>query len=102
MSDATYFRQGKGSMLNISAPTVVLAVSKDQSIGQARAMRVSVTTAGTTAGSVNDAATVAAAAAGNLIAAIPNTVGVFLVDFPLLAGLVIVPGTGQVVSVSYD
>lgn len=102
MSDATYIRQGKGSMLNISTPTVVKAVTPDQSLAQARVVRLSVTVAGTTPGTVNDCATVAAAAIANQIAVIPNTAGSVLIDFPLLAGLVVVPGTGQTVGVTYD
>jgi len=102
MSDALYIRQGKGSALNISAPTQVLVVSPGQAIGQPRVVRVIVNVAGTAAGTVNDSATVAGAAAANQIASIPNVVGPILVDFPILAGLVIVPGAGQTVSVSYD
>jgi hypothetical protein len=103
MSDALYFRQGKGSALNISIPTLVLAVSPEQAIAQARVMRVNVLTAGTGSGTVNDSATVAGATAANQVATIPDAIGSYLIDFPLLAGLVIVPGAGgQVVSVSYD
>lgn len=102
MSDATYFRQGKGSTLNIAAATQVFLVSKDQSIGQARCVRIQVITAGSTAGSANDCNGTANAAAANQLAAIPNVVGPILVDMPVLVGLVIVPGTGQVVAVSYD
>jgi hypothetical protein len=102
VSDGQYFRQGKSSALNISTPTLVVAVSKDQSLAQARVVRVNVLVAGTTAGTVNDSASVAGAGAANEIAALPNVVGPILIDFPILAGLVIVPGTGQVVSVSYD
>jgi hypothetical protein len=102
MSDGQYFRQGKASALNISAPTQVSVVSKDQAIGQSRIVRVNVVVAGTTAGSVNDSATVAGAVAANEIESIPSVVGPILLDFPIFAGIVIIPGTGQVVSVSYD
>lgn len=67
----------------------------------ARLARVSVTVAGTTTGSVNDAASTGGAAAGNLVAVIPNVVGVFELDWPCAAGIVITPGSGQTVSVSY-
>ena len=102
MSDALYFRQGKGAALNITAPTQVSVVSPNQSIGQARIVRVIVTAAGSTVGSVNDSATIAGASAANQIAAIPNVVGPILIDFPILAGLVVTPGTGQVLSVTYE
>ena len=103
MSDATYLRQGKGSANNIAAPGVVVKiVGPNEAKGQARVLRVNVVVAGSTVGSVNDCATVAAAAAGNLVAAIPNVVGPILIDMPLLVGLVVIPGTGQTVSVTYD
>jgi hypothetical protein len=63
---------------------------------------VTVTTAGSTTGSANDAATTGAVAAGNLIATIPNTVGVYYIPFPFLNGLVITPGTSQVISVAFQ
>jgi hypothetical protein len=102
MSDGIYIRQGKGSALNISAATQVVVVSKDQSLGQARVCRVSVNVAGSTAGLIYDSATIAGVSAANLIATIPAVVGAYLVDFPLLNGLVVVPGTGQTLAVTYD
>ncbi len=38
----------------------------------------------------------------NHVAAWPNTVGSYLVDMPCLNGILIVPGAGQTVAVSYD
>ena len=58
--------------------------------------------AGATAGSINDAASVAAAAIANEIFAIPNVVGSYLVDAPCSNGIVVIPGTGQVVALTYD
>lgn len=101
MSDASYIRQGKGSALNIAAATQVLVVSKDQSIGQARLVRVIVTTAGAV-GAAYDAANVAGAVAANLIGVIPAVVGPVLFDVPLLNGLYVVPGAAQVCNVTYD
>lgn len=83
------------SLLNITTATVVKATSGK--IG-----RVSVTVAGSAAGSVSDVATTGGVAAANLIAAIPNTVGVITLNFPAQVGIVITPGTGQTVSVSFD
>ncbi len=102
MSDGIYVRQGRASSLNIATPTVVATVPTDFARGQCRLARVSVVVAGTTPGSVNDAATVAAAAPANQVCAIPNTAGSFLVDFPMLSGIVVTPGTGQTVAVTYD
>lgn len=101
MSDASYIRQGKGALNNIAAATQVLIVSKDQAIGQARLVRVNVTTAGA-AGAVYDAANATGAVAANLIGVIPAVVGPVLFDWPLLNGLYVVPGAAQVCNVSYD
>lgn len=102
MSDGQYFRQGRASALNITTPAVVATVPPDTALGQARLVRVNVLVAGSTAGSINDAASAASAAASNLVFSIPNTVGSYLVDFPIFKGIVVTPGTGQTVAVSYD
>ncbi|QMV32405.1 hypothetical protein 8G_00011 [Ralstonia phage Hyacinthe] len=102
MSDGVYIRQGKSSTLNITAAQVVASVPKDFAIGQCRLVRVNVLVAGTAGGAAYDAATTATAAAANQIGAWPNTVGSYLIDMPCLNGIVIVPGAGQTVSVSYD
>jgi hypothetical protein len=85
---------GDQSALNLSASTVVV-------VGPARAARVSVSTAGSTAGGIYDAASVAGAVAAALIGSVPAAVGVYLFDWPCLNGLVYVPGTGQIASVSF-
>lgn len=86
---------GVSSALNITAATVVKT-------GAGRIATVCVNTAGSTVGGVYDVATTGAAAAANLVFALPNTVGVYRVEFPLSVGLVVTPGTGQVVSISYN
>jgi len=83
------------SLLNISTATVVKATPGK--IG-----KVIVNVAGSAAGTVSDVATTGAVAAGNLIATIPNTVGIYPLNFPAKVGIVITPGTGQTVSVSFD
>lgn len=89
--------RGSLSRLNIAAAVLV---------GLAPAIRrvftVTVVTAGSTPGTVNDVATTGAAAAGNQVFSLPNTVGSYIVDWPILVGLVLVPGTGQVLAVSYS
>jgi hypothetical protein len=105
MSDGVYVSQGKNAALNIAAATIV-----NQGAGpglyntgpKGRVQRVSVITAGSTAGGVFDSATVAGAVTANQLAVIPNTVGTYLVDMPFFAGLAVIPGTGQVLAVSYD
>jgi hypothetical protein len=83
------------SKLNLSASTVVKA-------GPGVLAKVSVTVAGSAAGSVNDCLTTGAAAASNEVGVVPNTVGVYVYDWPCLVGIVYVPGTGQSASVSYE
>jgi hypothetical protein len=81
--------------LNLAASTVVKA-------GPGRLIKVSVITAGSTPGTVNDCLTTGAAAAANQIGTIPNTVGTYVFDWPCLTGIVYVLGTAQVVAVSYS
>ena len=85
---------GNASVLNITAATVVKAFP-------GTLWSVSVTTAGSTAGSVHDCTTTGAAAASNLTYTIPDVVGTYALYFPHAAGIVVTPGTGQVLSVAF-
>ena len=100
MSDPLKTQQGSKSALNITSATLIEATNDNYA--SVRAVRVNVLVAGSTAGSVNDAATVATAAASNQVFVIPNTVGSYLIDWPCFAGLVVTPGTGQTVAIAYD
>lgn len=92
---------GTKSLLNITTSTLVSNVNT-ASYSARRIGRVQVLVAGSAAGTVNDTANVAGATVANQVFIIPNVVGTYLVDFPCLAGIVVVPGTGQTVAVSYD
>ena len=81
------------SKLNISSSTVLKTTN-------GVLVTINVTTAGSAVGSVYDSATTGAAA--TLIATIPNTAGTYYMQFPFFVGLLVIPGTGQVVSVSYQ
>lgn len=85
--------QGLQNKPNISAATLV-------QLGQGRVAMVSVTTAGSTAGSIYD--TNAVGSTLNKVLAIPNVVGVTFVNMPVSLGIVVVPGTSQVVTVTYS
>ena len=85
---------GTQTTANVIAPTVIKAVG-------GRVAKVSVVVAGSTAGAVHNVATVAAAAAANQIAVVPDTVGVYDINMPCGAGIVVVPGTDQVLAVSF-
>lgn len=82
------------SKLNITTATVVKAASGEL-------VCFNVTVAGA-AGTINDTTTTGAAVAANVIAAIPAVVGSYCGRFPFLSGLVVAPGSAQVVSVSYQ
>jgi len=86
---------GSASVLNITAATVVKA--KPGTL-----FRISVNTAGSAAGTAYDASTTGGNTAANLIADIPNAVGVVALEWPCNNGILIVPGTGQVLSVSFN
>ena len=64
--------------------------------------RVSVTTAGTTTGAIYDTNATGSIGASNLVAVIPEAVGVYEFIWPCQTGIVVVPGTSQVLSVSYE
>jgi len=94
-----------GNLLTGAGSASVLNKTAGASVIKATAGRISkiiVNTAASTIGSVSDCATTGAVAASNLVFAIPETVGVYPVDFPCATGIVLTVGTGGVVSVSYD
>lgn len=86
---------GNKSSLNVTAATVIKATP-------GTVYNISVTTAGSAPGTVHDTNLVASAAAANLVYEIPNTVGNYPITFPCFTGITITPGTGQVLSVSYN
>lgn len=63
---------------------------------------VAVVVAGTAPGTVNDVATTGGAAAANQFGTIPNTVGTYTFNWPCGTGIVVAPGTGQTLAVSYS
>jgi len=86
--------QGTKTFLNITATTLVKATA-------GRIAKVSVIVAGSGAGSVYDAASLGAAGAANEIAVIPATAGIYNIDFHCANGIVLSPGTGQTLAISY-
>ena len=67
-----------------------------------RVVVVSVIVAGSSTGLIYDASSISTATSQRLIAAIPNTVGVFTLNMPVLYGIVVTPGTGMTVAISYS
>lgn len=62
----------------------------------------SVTIAGSTAGTIYNSSTLAGAAAGNALCIVPSSVGITKVGQVFSTGLVIAPGTGQSINVTYS
>lgn len=85
---------GSATALNISTATVVKA-----SAGVA--LTIQVITAGSSGGAVYDSASTSGNTAANQVAAIPNAAGYLPVSMPCASGIVVAPGTGQVVAISY-
>ena len=68
--------------------------------GSGTLVNFAVTVAGV-AGTINNSATVAGAASGNVLCATPATVGIVAVGSRFTNGLVVSPGAGQSVNVTY-
>jgi len=64
--------------------------------------KVSVIVAGSASGMIYDASSVASAGTGNRLAVIPNTVGIYTINMPVNKGIVVAPGSGMIVAVSYS
>lgn len=85
--------EGSSSAVEITAVTAV-------KVGEGRVSRVSVIVAGSAVGYVRDAALTSAT--GARVFTIPTTVGVHVVNMPVSNGIVVEPGTGQTVAISYS
>ncbi len=84
---------GKLNAAAIGTATVVKS-------GSGRLATVSVVIAGTTPGTIYDGNTLLAIS--KPLGVIPNMVGVFSVNLPVSFGILVVPGTGQVVTIGYS
>lgn len=85
---------GESSFAGISTDTLVLA-------GAGRVVTVCVIVAAA-GGTVHDVDTVGSADNSNAIYGIPNTIGAYTISFPVSTGIVVKPGAGSRVSVSYS
>ena len=84
---------GQLNAAGLIAPTVVKPVA-------GRVASVSVIVAGSVSGFIYDGATTSSTTKPLYV--IPMTVGVFVVNMPASFGILVVPGTGQKVSLSYS
>jgi hypothetical protein len=78
----------------VTGPTMI-------AVGPGRLVLISVVDAGTAEGFVYNQAAADTPDATNRIAAIPKTEGIYPANFVFSDGLLIVPGAGQAVTVSY-
>ena len=90
------------SYLNVEGASIAqsLTVSTVVKAMAGRIVRVSVTVAGSATGTIYDGASVVATT--KPIYVIPDTVGVYLVSLPCAYGVLVTPGTGMTVTVSYS
>lgn len=84
---------GVSTMESIGAPTLVKSTT-------GRVAAVIVTTAGSAPGAIYDSAAVGTLS--NKLFVIPNTIGYYLIPMPVNYGIVVVPGTGQIVALSWS
>ena len=93
-----------GAVITSCAVSSALNKSGAASVVKASAGRcacVIVQVAGSAPGAMNDCATTGAVAAANQFFVIPNTIGIYELDWPCANGIVVTPGTGQTVAISY-
>ena len=85
--------QGVSTLENISAATLIKTSA-------GRVCVLSITTAGTTVGAIYDSSQVASLT--NKLYVIPNTVGIVAINLVTDYGILVVPGSGQIVAVSWS
>jgi hypothetical protein len=93
-----------GNVTSNGTNAITTTVATSQTLiyaGSGTLINFVVTVAGSGAGTINNSATTGGAAASNVICATPTTVGVVAVGSRFSNGLVISPGTGQSVNVTY-
>ena len=99
---ASALNNGAQTYLNIQGAQNLAAISTTTLVraGGGRIAQISVTTAGSTTGLVYD--TNLASSTSNPIYVIPEAVGLYLVNLPVNFGIVVAPGTSQVLTISYS
>ncbi len=95
LSQGTLRGLGTQTSITITAATVIY-------VGAGYLVNLSVVVAGTTVGTVSNTGAIGTVAAANALCAIPNTIGIVRVGQVFSTGLVVTPGTGQSVNVTYS
>jgi hypothetical protein len=84
--------------------STALNISSPKSVKNAggTVLAATVVVAGTGPGTLHDCAMTAAADVSNQVASVPAAVGTYQINFPCLVGIVVVPGAGQTLAVSFQ
>jgi fructoselysine-6-P-deglycase FrlB-like protein len=90
------FLRGQGTVTSSTATASSVIFN-----GRGYLVNVCVVVAGSSAGAIHNANTAANASASNQLFSIPTTVGVYQLGQVFTTGLVLVPGTGQSINVTY-
>lgn len=91
------FRRAQGSNTSATVTAQTLVVS-----GKGFLVNFSVVVAGSASGTINNAPSTAATGAANALCATPTTIGVYACGQVFTNGLVITPGTGQSINITYS
>ena len=95
VADTMYNLEGYRNSREVSTTTLLQP-------GDSWVARISVIVAGSTTGLVYDAPSVQLAGVGNRLYVIDNQVGIQTVMLPANQGIVVEPGTGMIISVSFS
>lgn len=95
LSSTLTYLYGEQTSATVTSSTLIVA-------GTGRLVSISVVVAGTASGLVYNAATTSLAAAANALAATPTTLGIYMIGQRFSNGLVVAPGTGQSINVTYS
>jgi hypothetical protein len=86
---------GTQTSVTVTAATVIY-------IGSGYLVNFSVVVAGSTAGTINNANSIASVAAANALCVVPNSVGITKAGQIFSSGIVVTPGTGQSINITYS
>jgi hypothetical protein len=86
---------GGNASIGITAPTLISSEA-------GRLVNLYVIDGGSSGGFIHDASSVAAASTLNALTTIPTTAGITSVNIPFSNGLVVIPGTGQSINITYS
>jgi hypothetical protein len=90
------------SALNPTTTSATVTSSTLVITGSGRLLSFSVVVAGSANGLIHNSGTPSGGTAANALVATPTTVGVYAANMVFTDGLVVVPGTGQSINITYS